>query len=467
MLRIEVRQLGKFSERTVSLTYLALQVTTRQILRITPKMRNSSMTPATIIARKRDQAEHTADEIRFMVDGFTAGSIPDYQMSAWAMAILCRGMTVEEIALLTEAMLASGSRLPRATERPRIDKHSTGGLGDKVSLVLAPLLACFDCDVPMLSGRGLGITGGTLDKLEAYPGYDCNLSAARIAAQLQRLGCVITGTTQEIAPADRRLYGLRDVTGTVPSIALITSSIMSKKLAATLDALILDVKFGSAAFMKDVVGAQELAQSLCATGERMGVATRALLTDMNQPLGRMVGNACEANEAVAVLQGAGAADVRQLTLRLAGELLVASGHFDSLSAAQHALNACLDSGQARERFEAMVRAQGGNFTERLPVATAYELLSPAAGWLERLDGQLVGQTVIGLGGGRKQLGDPIDHSVGLEMLVRVGDRVEPGQPLLRIFAHSHAAADVAQKMLLEAFQFNPQPVPALPLIIDV
>ncbi|MCA9132511.1 MAG: thymidine phosphorylase, partial [Planctomycetales bacterium] len=275
------------------------------------------MLASTIIAKKRDREVLTSDEIRFMVRGLTDASIPNYQIAAWAMAIQCRGMTVAETAALTAAMLDSGERLRREGQRPRVDKHSTGGLGDKVSLILAPLLACFDVDVPMLSGRGLGITGGTLDKLEAFSGYRCDLSQPEINRQLESIGCVITGTTPEIAPADRELYRLRDVTATVPSIPLITSSIMSKKLAESLDALVLDVKVGSAAFMRTLPQARALARSLVATGKRMKVRTQAFISDMNQPLGCMVGNACEANEAIAVLRDEGPSEVRELTVSLA------------------------------------------------------------------------------------------------------------------------------------------------------
>ncbi len=430
------------------------------------------MQATSVISKKRDGFALTPQEINFMVDGFVAGRIPDYQMSAWAMAVVCRGMHDEEIASLTQAMLCSGGRLERASERPRVDKHSTGGLGDKVSLVLAPLLACFDVDVPMLSGRGLGITGGTLDKLESYSGYNCNLSQSQIAKQLHSVGCVITGTTEDIAPADRRLYALRDVTGTVPSIALITSSIMSKKLAASLDALVLDVKFGSAAFMQELEQARELARSLCATGRRMGVTTLAIVSDMNQPLGRMVGNACEANEAVELLAGGRTtktvpSDLRELTLALAAELLVAVELFRDTNLASSALAKLLDSGQALARFESMVVAQGGQFQESLPLAQAYTLTAHKAGWLHRLDGQAIGQAIVELGGGRAKLGQAIDPQVGLEMLVRVGDRITQGQPLLRIFANRRASAEHAQRQLLAAIHIDELPASPLPLIVPL
>ncbi|MCA9129680.1 MAG: thymidine phosphorylase [Planctomycetales bacterium] len=420
--------------------------------------------PTSIIARKRDGYELTADEIRFIVQGIVDDSIPDYQLSAWAMAVLCRGMSVAEIATLTDCMLSSGRRLRRSTERLRVDKHSTGGLGDKVSLILAPLLACVGLDVPMLSGRGLGITGGTLDKLEAYPGFRCNLDETEIERQLQNIGCVITGTTEHIAPADRKLYLLRDVTATVPSIGLITGSIMSKKLAANLDALVLDVKFGSGAFMQEFEDAQRLMKSLVETGQRMGLTTRAVLSDMNQPLGRMVGNACEANEAVIVLQGGGPSDVRTLTLRLGAELCLAVGLHDSLEESQAALARHLDSGEAFERFQQMIACQGGLFQAQLPLAPGAEVAAPTSGWISSVDGQLLGHAVIEMGGGRQRKDSAIDHSVGLEMLVRIGDSVEAGQPLCRIFAHNETDRGLASAMISQALQISSQPVEPLSLL---
>ncbi|HQX54102.1 MAG TPA: thymidine phosphorylase, partial [Planctomycetaceae bacterium] len=275
------------------------------------------MLPASLIAAKRDRQELRDEEIAFFVQGFADGSIPDYQMAAMAMAIYLNGMTPRETATLTFAMLSSGTRLVWPKDgRSRVDKHSTGGIGDKTSLILAPLLAECGLQIPMLSGRGLGATGGTLDKLEAIPGYRTDLALAEITQLTQSVGCVITGASAELAPADRKLYALRDVTATVPSIPLITASIMSKKLAESLDALVLDVKFGSGAFMKTREQATELAHSLVSTGQRMGVHTTALLTDMNQPLGRMCGNAVEVLESIDVLQGGGPDDVRQLTIEL-------------------------------------------------------------------------------------------------------------------------------------------------------
>jgi pyrimidine-nucleoside phosphorylase len=413
------------------------------------------MLPSAIIAKKRDCEELTADEIRFFMSGFVDGSIPEYQMSALAMAMLCRGMNESETADLTDCMLASGIRLSPASERPRVDKHSTGGLGDKTSLILAPLLACFDLDVPMLSGRGLGITGGTLDKLEAIEGYRCDLTESEINSQLRSIGCVITGTTPQIAPADRKLYALRDVTATVPSVALITASIMSKKLAESLDALVLDVKYGSGAFMQALGDAEKLAESLVRTGQRMQVKTSAILSDMNQPLGRMVGNACEVNEAIEVLKGIGPADVRTLTLELCAPLLISAGKAATHAEAIQRLAHMLDSGTALDRFQKMVESQSGKFAERLRLVPGTGWLSPSGGRLLRMNGQLIGQAVIELGGGRRRLRDPVDPTVGLEMLVRLGDPVEPGQPLVRIFARDSASLHTAQHLLENALRIEP------------
>ncbi len=420
-----------------------------------------------VIAKKRDGHKLTNAEIGFIVDGITNASLPDYQIAAWAMAVLCRGMDSEETACLTDCMLNSGGRLAPATGRPRVDKHSTGGLGDKVSLILAPLLACFDVDVPMLSGRGLGITGGTLDKLEAIPGFRADLSEVEIASQIDAIGCVITGTTDAIAPADRRLYLLRDATATVPSIPLITGSIMSKKLAASLDALVLDVKFGSGAFMRDVDAARQLAASLVATGTRMGVPTRALLSDMNQPLGEMVGNACEVNESVAVLQGMGPSDVRHLTIELCGRLLVQVGVMSDIDAAAVALGRRLDDGSALERFEKMVAMQGGEFAHALPLALRFEVLSQQTGWLASVNGDAVGNAVIQLGGGRRRLGDEIDPAVGLRMLAKVGDRIETGQALCHVFARKREDFELVRQQVLDGLAIKPNSVDSLPLILPL
>lgn len=393
------------------------------------------MLPASLIAAKRDHRELSDEEIAFFIQGFATGTIPDYQMSAMAMAIYLNGMTPREIATLTSEMLRSGTQLAWPKDGiPRVDKHSTGGIGDKTSLILAPLLAECGLQNPMLSGRGLGATGGTLDKLEAIPGFRTNLSLDEITRLTQSVGCVITGASAELAPADRKLYALRDVTATVPSIPLITGSIMSKKLAESLDALVLDVKFGSGAFMKTREQATLLAHSLVNTGERMGVRTTALLTDMNQPLGRMCGNAVEVLESIDVLKGGGPADVRLLTLELCADLLVSTGVEKTLKDAVNRCAGLLDDGSAFERYCRMVRAQGGDPDAKLHVAKATDLVADKDGVVSAMDTEALGLVIISLGGGRRKMGDPIDHSVGLEMLVRVGDRVSRGTPLVKIYA---------------------------------
>ena len=400
------------------------------------------MLPASLIAAKRDHRELSDEEIAFFVQGFSTDEIPDYQMSAMAMAIYLNGMTPREIAMLTSEMLRSGTKLAWPNDGiPRVDKHSTGGIGDKTSLVLAPMLAECGLQVPMISGRGLGATGGTLDKLEAIPGFRTNLSLDEITRLTQSVGCVITGASAELAPADRKLYALRDVTATVPSIPLITGSIMSKKLAESLNALVLDVKFGSGAFMKSREKATELAQSLVRTGERMGVRTTALLTDMNQPLGRMCGNAVEVLESMDILKGGGPDDVRRLTVELCAELLVSTGVSASFAIARSRAVQTLDDGSAFERYRRMVIAQGGDPDARLSVAPAHDVAADRDGVVSAIDTEALGLAIITLGGGRRKMGDPIDHSVGLEMLVRIGDRVQSRQPLVRIFARDSASVE--------------------------
>ena len=424
------------------------------------------MTPAFLIAKKRDGGQLTSEEIGQFIAGYVDGSIPDYQMSAMAMAIYLQGMTADETAALTDHMLASGDRFEWPDgSLPMVDKHSTGGIGDKVSLPLAAMLACCDLAVPMISGRGLGATGGTLDKLDAIPGYRTDLSMDEMQQVCQSVGCVISGATENLVPADRKLYALRDVTATVPSIPMITASIMSKKLAEGLDALVLDVKFGSGAFMKTSGDARQLAQSMVATGQRMGVKTTALLTDMNQPLGRMAGNAVEVNESVDALEGRGPADMMEVTLALGAELLVSTGRADTLDAAREQLQQTIDSGAAREKFAQMVAAQGGDLDAPRPVAPEQMIESPAAGYVSAVDTELLGQAIINTGGGRKQMGDVLDYSTGIEMLVRLGDAVEPGQPLVRLFAPSDAAEQAAP-MLREAITLNPDRPEPTPLILE-
>ena len=406
------------------------------------------MNPVWIISKKRDGEELSADEIGQFIAGYAAGDIPDYQMSALAMAIYLQGMTTAEIAALTDHMLASGATFQwPGSEVPMVDKHSTGGIGDKVSLPLAAMLACCDLQVPMISGRGLGATGGTLDKLDSIPGFRTDLSMQEMQRVTREVGCVISGATPDLVPADRKLYALRDVTGTVPSIPLITASIMSKKLAEGLDALVLDVKFGSGAFMKTEPLARELAESMVNTGKRMGVKTTALLTDMNQPLGRMVGNAVEVNESVDALEGRGPDDLMDVTLALGAELLVSTERAESLPSARKQLQATIDNGSAREKFAQMVSAQGGDLDAPRPVAPAREIAAPRAGFIGSINAELLGQSVIAMRGGRQQLGDELDLSTGFEMRCRLGERVETGQPLANLFSPEDVANQGQEKLL--------------------
>jgi pyrimidine-nucleoside phosphorylase len=452
------------------------------------------MNPVWTIQKKRDRGELSSAEIGHFIAGYVRGDIPDYQMSALAMAIYLNGMTTDETAALTDHMLDSGDCFNWPGDGvPRVDKHSTGGIGDKTSLILAPMLACCGLQVPMISGRGLGATGGTLDKLEAIPGFRTNLSMDEVQDVVQRVGCVITGATADLVPADRKLYALRDVTATVPSIPLITASIMSKKLAEGLDALVLDVKFGTGAFMKTAELAHQLAESMVSTGKRMSVATTALLTDMNQPLGRMVGNAVELQESIDALEGRGTKDLMEVTLALGAELLVSAGlgagaHPSAppskglqpakvgdklppyksdtvLAAARDELHRTIISGAAREKFNEMIVAQGGDPRAKLTISTASDLPAPRAGYLASIDAEKLGQAVIALGGGRQRLGDKLDHSTGFEMLTRLGDQVEAGQPLLRLFAKPNIAERV-RPMLLEAIRVADEPPKPTPLILE-
>ena len=566
------------------------------------------MNPAIIIARKRDGHELGPDEISAFVNGFAEGTIPDYQMAAFAMAIYLKGMTAAETTVLTARMLASGRKLtwqrtastalneeaapdqpsvsvddetddfvvpgssaaeqkspvvvtganpeqphqktpawgirvasPRASATllldgsqridsrpelalggrdtveiddslapprvagsidtqsdtddfqlpegarlefatanhdtiefrvaspdglghrppfsgPVVDKHSTGGLGDKVSLILAPLLACCGLRVPMISGRGLGATGGTLDKLESIPGFRTHLTLAEICKLTDRVGCVITGASAELAPVDRKLYALRDVTATVESIPLITASILSKKLAEGLNALVLDVKFGSGAFMKTLGSARKLAASLVETGQRMGVKTSALLTNMDQPLGRMVGNTLEVDEALTTLAGRGPSDLWEVTCELGADLLLTTGQSPDRPSARKLLEEHLHSGRALAKFIEMVAAQGGNLNAPRPrSATQSDIISPRSGYVSRINTESLGIAVIELGGGRRVMSDRIDHGVGLEMLVRIGDRVELGQPLVKVYGPDNLFQAV-KPLIRNAILIRTQPV---------
>lgn len=405
-------------------------------------------------------------EIEYVIRGFTSGRIPEYQISALAMAIFFRSMTAHETAKLTYEMLHSGSILqwPESCA-PCADKHSTGGIGDKISLILAPMLACCGLCVPMISGRGLGATGGTLDKLESIPGYRCDLSLDEIQPIALRVGAVITGATQDLAPADRRLYALRDVTGTVPSIPLITSSILCKKLAEGIDALVLDVKFGSGAFMKDLDSARALARSLVDVATELGVKTTALITDMNQPIGRMVGHSVEVNESLDVLRGNVAGPLLDLSLALGGPLLMRCQMADDRRSAIAALRRTISTGAAYDKFREMVHAQGGDLDAPRPLARRYSHVARSSGYVQKIHAEILGQIVIQLGGGRQVMTDGIDHSVGLQMKVRVGDQIEAGQPLVELYGHNAISSEMS-RLADTAFTIGSQSPGSLDLIIE-
>jgi pyrimidine-nucleoside phosphorylase len=411
-----------------------------------------------VIRKKRDGGELTRVEIEAVVNGYTAGTIPDYQASAWLMATLLKGMTRAETAALTDAMLRSGevldfSDIPKA----KVDKHSTGGVGDKTSLVLAPLVAAGGVTVPMISGRGLGHTGGTLDKLEAIPGFNVNLPVRKFREVLEACGCAMIGQTAEIAPADRKLYALRDVTGTVESPFLICASIMSKKLAEGIDGLVLDVKTGSGAFMKSDKEAAYLAQLMVETGERMGKKMAALITDMDQPLGRYVGNALEVVEVLEILRGGGPDDLRQLCLELAAWMFLLGGRVKSIEEGRTLSEDLIRSGAALAGFRKMVELQGGDTRvvddpKMLPRAKhTMDVPSPHSGYVTAIQCEQAGTACVILGGGRERKEDSVDPAVGFVLHKKVGDSASKGEALCTIHYNSEALAERAKALLLGSF----------------
>jgi pyrimidine-nucleoside phosphorylase len=419
--------------------------------------------PQRVIETKRDGGRLAAQDIAAFVEGFSRGTIPDFQMAALAMAIYFQGMDLDETTAWTAAMWHSGSTLRRLPDGPpRVDKHSTGGVGDKVSLVLAPLVAAAGLHVPMISGRGLGHTGGTLDKLESIPNLRTQLSEEQIEGVLQQAGCVICGATATLVPADRRLYALRDLTATVPSVPLIVSSILSKKLAENLDGLVLDVKWGLGALMSDIQQARNLADALVAVGSRLGLSVHAVLSNMDQPLGRAIGNSVEVLEALDALRGRGPGDVVELVLQLGALMLLAAGRARQVAEARQVLSGLLHDGTALRRFERMVAAQGGDLEQPLHLAPAAEVVAPASGFVTAIDAGALGRCVARCGGGRVRIDDPIDHSVGVKLLVVRGEQVAAGQPLARVHVppplQQQACRDVAA-----AIQIGPQPAAPAPL----
>jgi len=423
------------------------------------------MNAARLIARKRDGDVLSSEEISTLITAYSAGEVPDYQMSAWAMAVCCRGMNRDETVALTKAMLDSGSTLRSADIASRVDKHSTGGIGDKTSFIIAPLLACCGLRVPMISGRGLGPTGGTLDKYESIPGIRTDLSRDEIESIVASVGCVITSATADLVPADRKLYALRDVTGTVTSIPLITASILSKKLAESISALVMDVKFGSGAFMKTRHQARALAESLVAVGYQLGLPTSALLTAMSAPTGRMIGNAVEIDEVLETLSGSGPADLRELVLALTSEIVLTKSLAGDQASARSLLADHLDSGRALNKFAEMVAAQGGDLEAPRERAPAWTYLAAEEGYLAAIDAERLGFAIIQMGGGRSRKEDSIDHRVGMEMLVGLGDRVHIGQPLLNIFAPAAARTRCLQA-IESCLTIAPEPPLKAPLIAE-
>lgn len=423
-----------------------------------------------LIERKRDGGALTGDEWRALIAAYVRDEVPDYQMAALAMAIVFRGLTPGELAALTSAMLESGARLDFGNwTTPRVDKHSIGGVGDKTSLLLAPMLAAAGVAVPMISGRGLGHTGGTLDKLEAIPGFRTDLSLARAAAQVRELGCVMLGQTPEIVPADRKLYALRDVTGTVESVPLISASIMSKKLAEGLTGLVLDIKTGSGAFITDPAESLVLARTMIGLGEAQGCRTVALLTAMDRPLGVACGNALETLEAIEGLKGRGPADLMTVTYALGVEMLLVGGVTRDRTEARGILEETIMSGRALERFRALVQAQGGDPAVlddpgRLPAAPVQEAyLAPRDGVVSCVDPRAVGHAIVALGGGRLRTDDRVDPAVGFEIPAKPGDRVTRGQPLATVHARDAASAGAALKALEGAITVGVAAT-ALPLV---
>ncbi|MEM1085967.1 MAG: thymidine phosphorylase [Verrucomicrobiota bacterium] len=407
----------------------------------------------TLIGRKRDGEHLHADEIQALIDGYVSGEVPDYQMSAFAMAVFFKGMNAAETAALTRSMLDSGDVFEHPKSHPTVvDKHSTGGIGDKVSLPLAPLVACTGVWVPMVSGRGLGITGGTLDKLESIPGFNVKVGLDDASRQLSNIGVVMMGQTERFCPADKKLYSLRDVTGTVPSIPLITASIMSKKLAESLDKLVLDVKFGSGAFMKTEKEARKLADAMIAVGKEMNVEVHALLNPMTEPLGRAVGNALEVIESIECLEGGGPDDLRKLVLDLAEKISPVP---------RKKLEQLLDDGSARRKFDEIVEAHGGDPADLPKLGQIHEaplireVLAPDTGTIEKFDAGLIGQAALQLGAGRSRASDAVDFAVGFDRLLKCGEHVHQGDPLCRIHARNLVDYEMAAAMLDQAVHIKP------------
>jgi pyrimidine-nucleoside phosphorylase len=423
-----------------------------------------------VISKKRDGGELTTEEIEFFISGFTRNEIPDYQAAAWAMAVLIKGMTPRESTDLTMAMVASGEQLDLTGVVPfAVDKHSTGGVGDKTTLVVEPIVAASGVPVGKMSGHGLGFSGGTLDKMESFPGFRTELTIDEFKRQLTEVGLVLTGQTADLAPADGKLYALRDVTGTTPSVPLIASSVMSKKIAAGAQAMVLDVKVGVGAFMKTLEQAEELAELMVDIGDRANRRVVALIADMNQPLGNAVGNALEVREAIDTLSGKGPPDFVEHCLEVAGHMLRLAGKSEDLDAAKEVASATISDGSALLKFRELVEAQGGDGKfvdepERLPVAKhSKTVMASSSGYVATIHAAEIGRTAIGLGGGRTMKGDAIDHAVGLVVHHKVGDELAKGDALFTIYANREDDLAEAEARALKAHVIGLEPVDPLPL----
>ena len=423
-----------------------------------------------IIIKKRDKNELTREEIEYFILGYAKGEIPDYQASAWAMAVLLNGMSLREIKDLAIAMANSGELIDLSGVAPiAVDKHSTGGVGDKTTLVVGPVVAAAGLPVAKMSGRGLGFSGGTLDKMDSIPGYRTDLTTAEFVDQLAMIGLVLTGQTANLAPADGKLYALRDVSGTVPSIPLIASSVMSKKIAAGAQAIVLDVKTGNGAFMETVEKARELAETMVWIGQLSGRKVVGLLSDMNQPLGCAVGNALELSEAIDTLHGVGPRDFHEHCVYVGTHMLVLGGIADNEIVGREMIERVIAGGQAWEKFVALVNAQGGDIQyiehpERLPKAAMIEVVTAdRAGYLAEINACNIGETVVILGGGRAKKSDKIDHAVGLVVHKKVGDYVEKGEPLVAIHSNQAVSMETVRQRVLQAHVWSDDPVQPLPL----
>jgi len=426
-----------------------------------------------IIIKKRDKEELSTQEINFFIEGFVSGEITDYQASAWAMAIVLNGMNLRETTDLTLAIARSGATLDLSDVVDiAVDKHSSGGVGDKTTLVVLPVVAACGLPVGKMSGRGLGFSGGTIDKLESIPGYRVTLTTEEFKKQLKQIGVVLTGQSLDLAPADGKLYALRDVTGTVQSIPLIASSIMSKKIAAGANAIVLDVKVGLGAFMQSLDEARLLADTMTRIGEMAGRKVKTLLSDMNQPLGFAVGNALEVREAIDVLHGSGPVDFREHCLVACAHMLLLGNRADSLEAGKKLAEQSIQDGKAWEKFRQLVIAQGGNVDvvdkpDQLPQAKIVEVVkSPQNGYLSQIHARLIGEASVLLGAGRSKKTDPVDHAVGIEVHHKVGELVEQDNPLFTLYANDQTRLREAQALAMSAHQWQEKPTSPLPLFYN-